>query len=248
MALDEALSAFEEALALINGQQEPGFYGVILHDIGDVHKARGDADQAVVNYRQAVQYKQLDGARDPGDLVTTMLSLADSLIDGMKLPQARSALDDARDLLATHAPEMEQDRRAVRVHRLGQTYERLGDAGEQGAYDEALSAYRIALDLVERPTDPVSYATVLRDIGDVYQAQGRLSEAAVAYETAVECMRNQRGAERNLAALLLNLGRIRRHLGSARQMVRNDGQAEQTEDAASHVGPSGISEARDETQ
>ena len=82
------------------------------------------------------------------------------------------------------------------------------------SYAKALTAYHAALELIDATSDPVSCATVLRDIGDVQSAQGRLDEAQEAYAGAVEYTSHHEGSERSLASMLLSLGRIRRKIGA----------------------------------
>lgn len=204
--LDQAMAAFQEALGLLDPENEPGTYGVVLHDIADVYKAMGEDLKAIDTYQEAVQYKQR--GNDPGDLATTLAALGDLLIDRGELTQARTVLDEAKRALS-----QESTVDAVSLHSLGQAYERLGRMGSQDAYAEALTVYNLALRLLDADTDPGSYATVMRDVGDVHKAQGRLNEAVAAYEQAVEHMRRRPGAQRHVASLLIALGRARRRMG-----------------------------------
>src|SRR5579859_1573939 len=48
--LDLALSCFTEALALVDSDKDPGYYGIILHDIADAHAAAGNLQEAVACY------------------------------------------------------------------------------------------------------------------------------------------------------------------------------------------------------
>src|SRR5207249_3228531 len=43
---EKALEAYQQALQLLKVEQEPEFYGVVLHDIGDVYQAQGQLEQA----------------------------------------------------------------------------------------------------------------------------------------------------------------------------------------------------------
>ena len=141
-AYPEALAAYREALGLVDAAADPRFYGVILHDIADVHRAQGDLDEAARLYREAVDRKR-QGDASARDQVTTLRAL-------------------------------------------GVTYEDLGRRGAQGAYDQALAAYREALGLVDAAADPRWYGVILHDIADVHRAQGDLDEAARVYRQAVD--------------------------------------------------------------
>jgi tetratricopeptide (TPR) repeat protein len=209
--LNQAQSAFQEALALIDRDQEPGSYGVVLHDIAVVHKAKGDLQKATASYREAVQYKLR--ADNPSDLATTLLDYGDLLIDCAELTEARTVLDQTKEMLAKEAEAIKPEQRAVHFRNLGLAYERLAEEGQDDAYVAAFNAYQATLSLIDADTDPGSYATVLRDIGDVQKAQGHLAQAVAAYEAASEHMRRLQAAQRSLASILIDLGRARRRLG-----------------------------------
>lgn len=199
--IDQAMAAFQEALKLVDARTAPGFYGVVLHDIAETYEKKGDSQQAIAKYQESVEYKRMGDS--PEDLATTLLAFGDLLIDSGDLTKARSILDEAKPILTKEA-------RAVRIHRLAGAYESLGQQGQEDAYAEALEAYQAALGLVDGDADPGSYATVLRDIGDVYQAQGRLAESAAMYEDAARHIRGRSDLQRTLASILVDLGRVRR--------------------------------------
>jgi hypothetical protein len=67
---------------------------------------------------------------------------------------------------------------------------------------------------------------VLQDIGDVHTAEGRLSEAVVAYEKAVEHLRRAEDASERLPLALVSLGRVRRRFGTLDQRILADGEEE----------------------
>jgi len=220
--IDQALSAFQEALGLVDARTAPGFYGVVLHDIAETYEKRGDVQQALARYQESVEYKRMgDG---PEDLATTLLAFGDLLIESGDLTKARSILDEAK-------PILEKEARAVRLHRLGSAYESLGQEGQKDAYAEALKIYQATLGLVDADGDPGSYATVLRDIGDVYQAQGRLAESVAAYEDAAGHIRGRPGLERTLASILVDIGRFRRQRANLSREEQEDSE-ENTEPEA----------------
>src|SRR5919206_355021 len=53
---DQALAAFQAALELVDAETDPGFYGTVLQDIGDVHTAEDRLSEAVVGYEKAVEH------------------------------------------------------------------------------------------------------------------------------------------------------------------------------------------------
>lgn len=212
---DQALAAFQEALGLIDREREPGAYGVVLHDIADVHTAAGDLQAAAASYRDAVKYKLL--ADDPGGLAATLVALGTCLIRADEPTEARSTLDQAKELLSREGSTIERRLRAIRLQELGRAYEELGGRKQPGAYGAALTAYTAALELVDAETDPDLSGTLLQDIGDVHTADGRLREAVVAYEKAVEQLRGAEDASERLPSALISLGRVRRRFGTLDQ-------------------------------
>lgn len=216
----EALDAYEEAAQLVDRDKDPGFYGVIMHDIGDIRLACGDSSGAIAAYRDAVAHKLKRVPGHPSDLATTMLALCDCLLDSGEPAEARTILTQVHDLL----PQIEEPaQRAVRLHRMGASFERLAERGQAEAWPQALSAYKDALGLLDAATDPATYATVLNDIGDVYKAQEKYGDALAAYQQAVEHMRGIPEEKYHLASMLIDLGRIRLHIISNKQEVSNSG-------------------------
>ena len=234
---EQSLAAFQEALGLIDREREPGVYGVVLHDIGDVHSAAGDLQQAAASYRDAVKYKLL--ADDPGDLATTLVALGSCLVNADEPTEARSVLDQAKEVLSREAGRIDRRLRAIRLQELGRGYEQLGGRGQPGAYGQALTAYTAALQLVDAQADPAFYGTLLQDIGDVHSAEGRLREAVAAYEKAVERLRGVADARGSLPSLLVNLGRVRRRIGALDRPAAANGEAAPPGTAAEPGEPAG---------
>src|SRR5918993_3494809 len=222
---EQALAAFQEALELADREKDPGLYGMVLHEIADVHTAAGDLQAGAASYRDAAKYKRLVG--DPGDLAPTLVALGTCLIHADEPTEARSTLDQAKELLSKDGSKIERRLRAIRLQELGRAYEELGGRKQPGAYGEALTAYTSALELVDAETDPGFYGTVLQDIGDVHTAEGRLSEAVVAYEKAVEHLRRAEDASERLPLALVSLGRVRRRFGTLDQRILANGEEEE---------------------
>ena len=209
----EALRYYTQAAGLVDRDKTPGFYGVVLHDIGDVHRARGDQEQAAAAYREAVTYKRKRLPDNAGDLARTMEVLSDFLISIDDLTEARTILDQLNEVLPQIVDRAE---RAGHMNTVGRGYLVLGERGQEDAYTEALRAHKNALEIVDVESDPASYATILKSIGDVYEAQHKLGDARAAYEQAVQNMRHVQNAKSDLASMLLDLGRIQRQLGIRR--------------------------------
>jgi predicted negative regulator of RcsB-dependent stress response len=217
----EALESYKEAAQLVDRDTDPGFYGVIMHDIGDTQLASGARPEAVAAYREAMTYKLKRVPAHSGDLATTMLALCDCLLDSGEPAEARKLLGEVQDLL----PQiLEPPQRAIRLHRMGAAFERLAEGGQADAYPQALNAYKDALELLDPAADPATYATVLNDIGDVYKAQENYAEARDAYAQAVEFMRQTPDERYHLASMLIDLGRIRLQIISSKQEQNHIGE------------------------
>ncbi|MFK4067638.1 tetratricopeptide repeat protein [Streptomyces sp. NPDC029674] len=218
--LDQALACFYEARGLTDPEESPGVYGIILHDIADTYRDARDYKEAVEHFRQAVSYKQQ--ADNPGDLATTMTALANTLVAMGERTEARDVLER----LGAEVPKIpDTERRAAVLHNMALTYEELGRLGVEGAYADGVAACQAVLALVDGETDPGWYASVLKDMGDAYDAQDMVAQAHAAYEEAVRYTRRIEGTSTSLITVLIALGRVSRRLGKleGETTVRGDG-------------------------
>ncbi|WP_306334991.1 tetratricopeptide repeat protein [Streptomyces sp. KL118A] len=206
--LEQALACFYEARGLTDPEESPGVYGIILHDIADTYRDARDLKEAVEYFRQAVSYKQQ--ADNPSDLATTMTALANTLVAMGERTEARDVLER----LTGEVPKIgDTERRAAVLHNMALTHEELGRMGVEGAYADAVAACQAVLALVDGDSDPGWYASVLKDMGDVYDAQDMLPQAHAAYEEAVRYTRRIEGTSTSLITVLIALGRTSRRLG-----------------------------------
>lgn len=206
--LDQALACFYEARGLTDPEESPGVYGIILHDIADTYRDADDLEEAVEYFRQAVSYKQQ--ADNPSDLATTMTALANTLAALGERSEARDVLER----LAGEVPKIpDTERRAAVLHNMALTYEELGRAGVEGAYADGVATCQAVLALVDGESDPGWYASVLKDMGDAYDAQDMVAQAHAAYEEAVRYTRRIEGTSTSLITVLIALGRTSRRLG-----------------------------------
>ncbi|QES43180.1 hypothetical protein DEJ49_21290 [Streptomyces venezuelae] len=206
--LEQALACFYEARGLTDPEESPGVYGIILHDIADTYRDAHDLKEAVEHFRQAVSYKQQ--ADNPSDLATTMTALANTLVSMGERTEARDVLEQ----LSAEVPKIgNTERRAAVLHNMALTYEELGRMGVERAYADAVSACRAVLALIDGASDPGWYASVLKDMGDVYDAQDMLPQAHAAYEEAVRYTRRMESTSASLITVLIALGRTSRRLG-----------------------------------
>lgn len=224
--LDDALSAFEEALALVDKDEQPAFYGIVLHDIAQTYEVADRFDIAVELYRESVSFKRR--AENLADISTTLVALAQCLMSSARLDEAFTTLGEANEALGLAAPGLQTGDLMFRMHEIAFLYERMGSKGVTGAYDDAITAYERALELIDSDTDPMSYASAMRGIGDVYSATGRLQDSLSAYSKAVSVLRTT-DEPGHLASTLIDLGRMSRRLAEA------DGQKFLDDDAATRL-------------
>lgn len=210
--LDEALRAFEEALALIDEDERPASYGVVLHDIAQTYEVAERFEVGAELYRESVVFKRRGG--NHADISTTLVALAQCLSSCGRPEEAHTAVGEASEALGLAAPGLPAAKLASRLHEIGRLYERLGGSGIASAYDDAVAAFERALEVVDREVDPKSYATVVSALGDVYFAMGRLPAAVSAYSTAVSVLRGT-DDRTGLLNALIDLGRANRWLAEA---------------------------------
>src|SRR5437660_1371924 len=97
-AYPEALDAYQDALKFADPGDDPRSYGVILHDIADVHYAQGDLDEAARLYREAADRKRQAGS-SARTQVTTLLALAEAQRDLGRAGEALRAGAEAVQVL-----------------------------------------------------------------------------------------------------------------------------------------------------
>ena len=272
-AYPQALAAYRQALDLTDAEADPRFYGVILHDIADVHRALGELDEAARLYREAADHKQR-GQASPADQARTLLALGRTFQRGRDYPQALAAyrqalvLTDAEadprfygvilhDIAEVHRALGELDEaarlyreaadhkqrggssardQAITVRALGLTFEEQGEREAEGAYPQALAAYRQALDLTDAEADPRFYGVILHDIADVHRALGELDEAARLYREAADHKQRGQASPADQARTLLALGEAQQDLGRSGDALHAGTEAAQLLRASPEAG------------
>jgi tetratricopeptide (TPR) repeat protein len=217
----EALSAYQETLRLLNPQEEPRSYGVVLDDIADMEAALGRKEESVVHYRSAVEHMRA-GDADPDDLALTLHSLGRELDDlGSRgreggYAEALSAYQEALDLLD---PQEWPRFYGVVLHDIANMEAALGRK------EEAVAHYREAAEHQRAGgPDPDNLAVTLhslgRELGEL-GGQGReeaYAEALAAYHGALGLL-NPQERPRSYAVLLHDIADIEVALGRKEEAV-----------------------------
>ncbi|MEJ2859928.1 hypothetical protein [Actinomycetospora flava] len=207
--LDQALAAFERALALTDADERPVTYGVLLHDIAQVHESSGRVLEAADLYRRSAAAKRTGAA--PEDLQITLTSLAKCLLRAGEIEEAHVVADEAAELLSRPGMDLSRSRRADRVYRLGLLYEQLGDQGAVGAYRQALETFEWALTLIDEQARPGTCGGVLRAAARMQVLLGRVQDAAVSLTEAVRFL-DRHGDPVAQVSGLIDLGRVYQRL------------------------------------
>ena len=142
---------------------------------GMLHRAEGDAEEAVRRFRGA-----LDAAWEPLARVTTTVNLGEALLDLGQSLEAGELGRDAERVALTEGV----------VPKLPEVYRLLGKVAREHGHDDALVFYEKALEIIrarglpdfERAQTLEGYAAVERDAGRMDSARARLREAADLYD------------------------------------------------------------------
>lgn len=170
-----------------SGRQE----AVALLNLGNLHVARAELEQALSCYRAALEVSR--SIADPAGEGRAMVNLGNAYADLGDLQRAADWYDRALLLRRTIGDEEGQAR--VLSH-LGRLHARMG------RFEQALRDHRAALGVRRRLDDPAEVGRVLVDIGTCLGDAGRTREALTVYRDALESFRAA-GDERLEALALL---------------------------------------------
>ncbi len=163
---DEALQHFEAAREAAAARGDRDDEAVALHNIGLVHRSRGDFAAAVRIFE--TELREVTALGDEQGRATVLLSIGDALA---RLDRYDEALDRLRESLAI-------------VERLGAERGRANALGNiatvhhiRADYDEAVRVYGQAKAIFERLGDVGSIANTLLNLASIAQARGQLDDA-----------------------------------------------------------------------
>ncbi len=163
---------------------------VAHYNFGEALSARGRIDEAVAEYRRAIDEKP--------DYPEACYNLGVLLVERGEIDEAvrqyRAALRAAPDLSEAHC-------------NLGAIL------ADRGFYDEAIEHYRAALKIMP------DFAEVHNNLGNVELRLGRVAEAVSHYEEALRVMPDYADAHGNLGVALLGCGRFDAAIVHFRQRV-----------------------------
>jgi eukaryotic-like serine/threonine-protein kinase len=222
---DAALASFNKALTLLRNIGQKDEMAITLMDMGTVYQDLGKFDQALDVYKQALQIQ-----REAGDQSNESQSLEN--IAGVYL-----SMGDTNNAF-TYSEQALQLREKLGVPGdIADTLESLSEAyTTTGQYEQAMNALMRALELARKAGDARGGAVISRQIGLVFEYQGRFGAAVKSIQDAVKAFRAQgengldmAGALNDLAGALARAGRGEEAAApldeatKIQQVLKNDG-------------------------
>ncbi|WP_406287885.1 tetratricopeptide repeat protein [Embleya sp. NBC_00896] len=183
-----------------SGRQE----AVALLNLGNLHVARDELEEALSCYRAALEVSR--GLGDPAGEGRAMVNLGNAYADLGDLQRAADWYDRSLLLRRTIGDAAGQAR--VLSH-LGRLHARMG------RFEQSVRDHRAALGVRRRIGDPADIGRVLTDIAAVLGEAGRTHEALAVYRDAMEAFRAA-GDERLEALALLQSAELVLDAGDVR--------------------------------
>lgn len=183
-----------------SGRQE----AVALLNLGNLHVARQELEEALSCYRAALEVSR--GLGDPAGEGRAMVNLGNAYADLGDLQRAADWYDRSLLLRRTIGDAAGQAR--VLSH-LGRLHARMG------RFEQSVRDHRAALGVRRRIGDPADIGRVLTDIAAVLGEAGRVPEGLAVYRDAMEAFRAA-GDERLEALALLQSAELALEAGDVR--------------------------------
>ncbi|MFI5585008.1 tetratricopeptide repeat protein [Amycolatopsis sp. NPDC051758] len=209
----ESISLFEEALSLIDQDAAPGWYGVVLHDLAEVHVDTGDVKEAIDLYRRSIESKARDHGDRREDIAITRNALAKCLILDRQFGSAVEVADTVEAVLCQADFDVSKERLAVLSFQVGKIYEDVAQFGVDGMSVKAINAYRRAVTILRREENLQSLGVVLARLGVMMREEENLVAAADYFREAIDVTRAHDANDESISGMLVDLGRVSRRLG-----------------------------------
>ncbi len=232
-ALGEAIGLYRQCLALAPRERVPldwagtqNNLGAALRSLGERESGTGRLEEAVAAYRAALN--EVTREREPLDWAMTQMNLGNALATLGGRERGTGKLEEAVAAYAQALKEYTRERVpldwAMTQNNLGNALRALGER-ESGhiesirRLEEAVTAYRLALQEYTRERVPLQWAgtqnnlgTALATLGERESGTARLEEAVAAYHEALKEWTRERvpldwaSTQNNLGAALQTLG------------------------------------------
>jgi tetratricopeptide (TPR) repeat protein len=184
--LDDALTHYEQSLAIKKQIGDKRGIASSLSEIAYIHDLQGRPDRAVASYKEALDIRRALG--DKRGVGITLANLGASYLDRGRYPESLEAL---REALQVHRETGDETWQARCLHNIGSLYYATAQFEESRTYLER------ALELREKSKVPGTIAVTLASLGDVFTRLGEYERAQTFYLRAIDLWRNagdKRGA------------------------------------------------------
>ena len=166
----------------------------ILNAMGAAYEQLNKPDDAMMNYKQAL------------DLKRAMKQKAGEALVLGNIARVQASLGKPDDAYKSYNEAEKLQREIGDKKGLGVTLINLGELyRERSKYDDALNAYKESLQIQRDVGNENNQAVCLNNIGDVYLAKGQPSDALTYYERALE-LRKKGNVPSEIGETLHNLG------------------------------------------
>lgn len=189
----DARLVYAQEIERLEQQEQYDRVILVLVLAGDEHRLRGDLDQALLYYQQALSLLEFSAE--------AAIITYDEVIN--TVGQIHSALEQYDLALATYQKSLVWSRVIAEPWLEARTFTKMGIVHQNsGQIESAIAAYQEAV-LIYQQFDSNSYELpkVLNRMGLIYQQQGRNEDAIAAYQQALELSR-QTGIETPVAQLI----------------------------------------------
>lgn len=194
--LEPALLAWEEAEALWRATGNDDGVATVLTNVGRLYTAWRAGGRALEAFEEAVVHARRDG--DPALIGYALESLGTSLLDAGDLASARSAFEEAGELLDSIETERASPPRGVRgLVALGLARLRLAEGDAAGAVPMLEALFDGPPE--EAFTDRQGGALIV--LGDALSGAGETARAEVIYQRALDLARGAGQSSRQIRAL-----------------------------------------------
>jgi serine/threonine protein kinase/tetratricopeptide (TPR) repeat protein len=202
-SLDPLNRALSLAIQVENQEQK----GSILHVLGAAYASLNKPDDALQNYKQALEIRRSLGDKKG---IADGLNMIAETYDG--LGKSDLALKNYNDALQTFRDIGDQADIGAVLDNLGQYND------DRGKYDEALKLFKEALQIHRDLHNQNNEALCLNNIGNTYLFKGDYDDARLYFEQALQ-LREKINVPGDIAATLHNLAEVNTKSGQYEQAL-----------------------------
>ena len=202
-SLDPLNRALSLAIQVDNQEQK----GAILHVLGAAYASLNKPDDALSNYKQALEIRRTLGEKKG---IADGLNMIAEVYDG--LGKSDLALKNYNDALQIYREIGDQEDTGNVLGNLGQYDD------DRGKYDEALKLFKEALQIQQDLRNQNNEALCLNNIGNTYLFKGDYDSARIYFEQTLQ-LREKINVPSDIAATLHNLAEVNTKSGQYEQAL-----------------------------